>query len=181
MKETGLPTLEQLRDGTADGDQLARAYDACMACYRRPCYPHFFQVETWVGEDRALIESGELDAFPRYHRSLLCRALWCLAHEEVLERRAVCARVVEAAALECASDEEAAGNRGIAAVFRSIAQRADAEASALPHPSSSMGARTPGTVRRTWRTRPPGSSPPARGCSRSGPGKPEAHASKPAR
>ena len=122
MKETGLPTLEQLRDGTADGDQLARAYDACMACYRRPCYPHFFQVETWVGEDRALIESGELDAFPRYHRSLLCRALWCLAHEEVLERRAVCARVVEAAALECASDEEAAGNRGIAAVFRSIAQ-----------------------------------------------------------
>lgn len=128
MKETDLPTLEQLRDGTADGDQLARAYDACMAPYRRPCYPHFLKVETWVGEDRALIESGELDAFPRYHRSLLCRALWCLAHEEVLERRAVCARVVEAAALECASDEEAAGNRGIAAVFRSIAQRADAEA-----------------------------------------------------
>lgn len=128
MKEPELPTLEQLRDGTAGSDQLARAYDTCMAYYRRPCYPHFLQVEEWVGEDRALIGGGDLDAFPRYHRSLLCRALWCLAHEEVLERRAVCARVVEATALECASDEQAAGNRGLAAVFRSIAQRADAEA-----------------------------------------------------
>lgn len=124
----GYLTLDQLRDGTAPREVIEMAFEECAAYFRRLRDPEMIMIEGWFEEDFDLALDGDEEAAARLPRDLVVRALWVLAHERVVERRAVEARELEIALVRAAVCEDSAGATEFALELMKLADRAAREA-----------------------------------------------------